>query len=145
MSKLIACKTCGKEIAKSAKSCPHCGARQGLGGFRRFLNFVGGIFLLLVFVVFLLEYGNDGASLPRCESSVAQREVGLAIENAPMGQVLGLNLIKITDATEISASNTERLCRGTALLTNANSYPISFRFYVDLQNDVMVEARVEGL
>lgn len=28
MSKLITCKTCGAQIAKSAKACPNCGARQ---------------------------------------------------------------------------------------------------------------------
>lgn len=26
--KLIKCKTCGKEIAKTARFCPHCGAQQ---------------------------------------------------------------------------------------------------------------------
>lgn len=28
MAKLVKCKTCGEEIAKSAKTCPKCGARQ---------------------------------------------------------------------------------------------------------------------
>ena len=28
MSKLIKCKTCGGEIAKTAKTCPHCGAKN---------------------------------------------------------------------------------------------------------------------
>ena len=28
MAKLIRCKTCGQPIAKSAKICPHCGARN---------------------------------------------------------------------------------------------------------------------
>lgn len=28
MSKLVICKTCGAQIAKSAKACPNCGARQ---------------------------------------------------------------------------------------------------------------------
>lgn len=31
MSKLIKCKTCGNEIAKSAKVCPHCGAKNNRG------------------------------------------------------------------------------------------------------------------
>ena len=45
MSKLISCKSCGKEIAKSAKACPHCGAKHGPGCFRItlavFLLFIG--------------------------------------------------------------------------------------------------------
>jgi hypothetical protein len=28
MSKMINCKSCGQEIAKSAKACPHCGAKN---------------------------------------------------------------------------------------------------------------------
>lgn len=28
MAKLVTCKSCGKEIAKTANRCPHCGARQ---------------------------------------------------------------------------------------------------------------------
>lgn len=28
MAELVKCKTCGEEIAKSAKTCPKCGARQ---------------------------------------------------------------------------------------------------------------------
>lgn len=31
MHKLIKCKTCGQEIAKTAKVCPYCGARQHQG------------------------------------------------------------------------------------------------------------------
>ena len=27
--KLINCKVCGAEVAKSAKNCPHCGANVG--------------------------------------------------------------------------------------------------------------------
>ena len=146
MSKLVACKTCGKEIAKSATMCPHCGARQGMGSFRRFLNWVAGIFFLIVFIgVFLITSKGGGASLPSCDSSTAQSEVASAMESAPIGRVLGLKLIKITDTKELSASDKKRRCRGTALLSNANKYPISYKFYVDAQNDVMVEVHVDGL
>jgi hypothetical protein len=145
MRKLVACKTCGKEIAKSAATCPHCGARQGMGGFRRFINWVAGIFFLLVLISVFLTRGQVGATLPSCDSSTAQSEVASAMESAPMGRVLGLKLIKITEAKELSANDKERRCRGTAHLSNANKYRISYKFYVDAQNDVMVEAQVEGL
>lgn len=32
MSKLVTCKTCEKEIAKAAKVCPHCGAKNAKSG-----------------------------------------------------------------------------------------------------------------
>lgn len=38
-----------------------------------------------------------------------------------MGRVLGLKLIKITDAEELSSSDKERRCRGIAQLSNANT------------------------
>lgn len=31
MTKLTTCKSCGKEVAKSAKNCPHCGAKLKMG------------------------------------------------------------------------------------------------------------------
>lgn len=55
--KLVPCKTCGQEIAKSAKKCPHCGKK------RRLLerNPVGGILLIVlgVFIVIGIIGGGD--------------------------------------------------------------------------------------
>ena len=45
MSKMRKCKTCGAEIAKSAKACPQCGAKSKPGCFR------------VVLAVFLLFFG----------------------------------------------------------------------------------------
>ena len=145
MSKLAACKTCGKEIARSASTCPHCGARQGIGGFRRFVIWVFGILFLVILVGVFLNSGMGGARLPTCDSSTAESEVARAMEDAPMGRVLGLKLIKITGAKEVSANDKQRRCSGTAYLSNARTYPISYKFFVDAQDDVMVEAHVKGL
>lgn len=45
MSKLVTCKDCGAQISKSAKVCPHCGAKRKPNGWRVFwgtiLLFVG--------------------------------------------------------------------------------------------------------
>lgn len=47
--KLTTCKTCGKEIAKSADKCPHCGANlQSISNIIiRIIAFVLGVFLLV--------------------------------------------------------------------------------------------------
>ena len=50
MAKIIVCKTCGKEIAKSAKACPHCGAKQKPGCLRSVLA----VFLLLFGIAMIL-------------------------------------------------------------------------------------------
>ena len=38
--KLTACKTCSKEVAKSATVCPHCGAKLKLNFIERTLLFI---------------------------------------------------------------------------------------------------------
>lgn len=141
MPDLVACKTCGKEVAKSASTCPHCGGRQRMGCFLRFVVWLFGILALLILIGVFLR----GPRLPTCDSSTAESAVARAMENAPMGRVLGLKLIKITGAREVSANDKQRRCRGTAHLSNAHTYPISYRFYVDAQDDVMVEYQVRGL
>ena len=60
MAKIIVCKTCGKEIAKSAKACPHCGAKQKPGCLRTVLA----AFLLVFGITAILGAlgGNESPS-----------------------------------------------------------------------------------
>lgn len=58
MAKLVKCKSCGHEVARSAKVCPNCGARLQLGA--------GGgcaiilvVVLLIVSLAVLLGSGDD--------------------------------------------------------------------------------------
>ena len=50
MSKLKNCKTCSKEVAKSAKSCPHCGAKLKMGFFPKALIGIGALIVIGLFV-----------------------------------------------------------------------------------------------
>lgn len=72
MSKMIFCKSCGKEIAKSAKACPHCGAKQKPGCLRSVLA----AFLLLFGITMILGAlagGDDSpAKVPSESQPVAQ-------------------------------------------------------------------------
>ena len=50
MAKLTACKTCGGQVAKSAKACPHCGApvrQSSLGALVGAILLIGGALLLI--------------------------------------------------------------------------------------------------
>lgn len=49
MAKLVRCKTCGERIAKSAKICPHCGAKKKPGA----LRVIFGLFFLFVGIILL--------------------------------------------------------------------------------------------
>ncbi|MCI8856164.1 MAG: DUF4352 domain-containing protein [Clostridiaceae bacterium] len=61
-SKMTNCKSCGTEIAKSAKSCPKCGAKQG--GIvktikKMVLFFIGGVVLFFVIAFIGMSLDKD--------------------------------------------------------------------------------------
>ncbi len=45
---MTTCKTCGKEVAKNARTCPHCGARMPAQN----PNFLG--WMLIIFIIGLV-------------------------------------------------------------------------------------------
>lgn len=46
MSSLVACKSCGKEVAKGAKVCPHCGKKLKMGFFLKLIIGIVGLSVL---------------------------------------------------------------------------------------------------
>lgn len=60
MAKMMKCKTCGEEIAKSAKACPHCGAKNK----KPFaaLRIIFGI-LLIIWVAGAINRGFSGSGV----------------------------------------------------------------------------------
>jgi len=57
MDPLTICKTCSKEVAKSASTCPHCGAKLKIGTFEKLLILIG-VFFVLCFITALLTRWN---------------------------------------------------------------------------------------
>jgi DNA-directed RNA polymerase subunit RPC12/RpoP len=47
--KMVVCKTCGKQIAKTAQRCPYCGARQHQGA-------LTACYLIVIFAVIAIIY-----------------------------------------------------------------------------------------
>ena len=47
------CKTCSKEVAKSASTCPHCGAKLKMSIFGKIMILLGVFFLMSVIVIIL--------------------------------------------------------------------------------------------
>lgn len=54
MAKLIQCKSCSKEIASSAKSCPNCGAKNKKTIYKR------PWFIIIVFIIIIGAFSGDG-------------------------------------------------------------------------------------
>lgn len=47
--KIVTCKTCGKQIAKTAQRCPYCGARQHQGA-------LTACYLIVIFTIIAIFY-----------------------------------------------------------------------------------------
>ncbi len=71
MTKMIVCKSCGKEIASSAKACPECGAKNKKPIFKKWWFWV----LIVVVIVAIGSSGGDnsGETTPQ-ENSATQTE-----------------------------------------------------------------------
>ena len=62
MAKMIKCKTCNKEIASNAKSCPECGAKNQKPFYKR------GWFIVVAFLVIILAIGSAGSGSSTTDS-----------------------------------------------------------------------------
>ena len=72
MAKMTVCKACGKEIAKSAKACPNCGAKQK---HHRFLFF---LVIVVIVVIAVAAMGGNSSPSPSSKSkytSMSETEV----------------------------------------------------------------------
>lgn len=102
MGKLVKCKTCGVEIAKSANVCPHCGAKQKkhivLGVFLT----VFGIFLLLIAVGSSGGDTQDRDSGENTKQSAEQKESEKALE---VIEIDAPDLWMAYDENEVNADN----------------------------------------
>lgn len=72
MAKLIKCKTCGNGIAKTAKVCPHCGAKNKGGGGGCSVVFVA-LFVIIV-VAFIGAKAREGKDKADAVILQAQQE-----------------------------------------------------------------------
>ena len=58
MEKMVTCKSCGKEIAKSAKACPECGAKNKKPIFKKWWFWV---LVVIVIAIIGSSGGNDSS------------------------------------------------------------------------------------
>ena len=71
MAKIISCKTCGAEIAASAKTCPHCGAKNIKPIFKKWWFWV-------IIVIFIGAIGSSGGSSSSGTSTSTSGSTGQA-------------------------------------------------------------------
>ncbi len=69
MAKLEECKTCGKEVAKNAKVCPHCGQKNPTVKTR---DVILGFVVISIVIAIFMSFGDDDVS--RANSKVINKQ-----------------------------------------------------------------------
>lgn len=117
--KMKECKTCGERIAKTAKRCPHCGAKQG-GGVGKIIGTVVLVFLVLGIIgsamgedeepkrVDTPASDNGGATAVQAfgseQKDSPEQDTGINKETFGIGEAVSLNDIVVT-LVDVSESN----------------------------------------
>jgi RNA polymerase subunit RPABC4/transcription elongation factor Spt4 len=84
MSDLKKCKSCEKEVAKSAKVCPHCGKKLKMG---MFLKLIIGIVVIVVVVIVAQPSSEDAAkSLSETLDSI-ESETSVNLDTAKLAEM----------------------------------------------------------
>lgn len=153
---LINCEICGKEIAKQAKLCPHCGIKRNTSKFKRFFWVVAGV--ILFFAILNALNGKESADaplnatpvsfsaseVPACSSSEG---INLAkIRFAECYSLNGNNQIKdIQRPVQIGYSETEKLrkCGGTVVTSNGREYPAVYEFSTLTDGSIWTEINIQ--
>ncbi len=72
MAKLVACKTCKKEVAQGVRKCPHCGQTNPTISSKQGLFSV--VFLVLLVVVLVNACGSSPEEIAANKAATAERE-----------------------------------------------------------------------
>lgn len=109
MAKLVKCKSCGAEIAKNAKTCPQCGAKN------KRHTALGIILVVIGVLLVLIALGGNGGEPKKVEDNNNTNTVENSTTTSPMpqpdvfsiGDKVALNdiVVTLTDVSENNGSN----------------------------------------
>lgn len=93
MAKLTTCKACGKEIAKSAKSCPHCGAKN-----KKTHGCLAVILLVFGFMMIGVAFGgnDEPTKVPSASTPSAPAETTTAPASFTVGDTVTKHDVYVT-------------------------------------------------
>jgi hypothetical protein len=80
------------------------------------------------------------ATIPACDSYVAQSGLKEVVANSPDGKAAGLAIVTLTDIKEVSKSLAEARCTATARMNNTNVVSMEYRFFIEA-GKLLIEAR----
>lgn len=103
-NKMIKCKTCGGEIAKSAKVCPKCGAKQHQGVYIA----CGVIMAIAIFLCFIVIFGSsfdeNGSVNSGSSSSAVKNEKVIGIDGTLKGDCFDISIVDAKWTDELKTS-----------------------------------------
>lgn len=120
------CKTCGADIAKSAKSCPSCGAKQ-----KKSHPVLGILILLIGFWLIVSAFGGKSSGPEKVSGTTSNVSTSGSVEKQTVfqkGDVVKLNDINVTlvDVVESNGSQFNTPAEGNVFVT--------FEFEIDNQS-----------
>lgn len=123
MAKLKPCKTCGKEVASSAKKCPHCGQSLKMGFFKKALIGFGA--LIVIGIIAGIAGGGEDTTQPETDtasntsksstttsSSPTKKEAPKKLSNTGVSSDVTLTVKGIETKEEVGNEYTKQKAQG---------------------------------
>ena len=122
---LIPCKTCGKEIAKNAKLCPHCGGKNKKS-MKQQLWWRIPLSILVAYTLF----GGFSEDAPTCVNDAGKNAAIKVFAEESPSSIPNLKIITLSNTKEISFEDKSgiRKCTGKALLNSGEETQVHFEF-----------------
>jgi hypothetical protein len=113
VAKLKPCKTCGKDVAKSAKKCPHCGQKLKMGFFTKAL--IGIAALIVIAIIASQGSGSDkpASTTAKGESNTpAKKEAPKALSNTGVSSDVTITVKGVETKPEVGNELTKEKAQG---------------------------------
>lgn len=115
---IIACSSCGKDVAKGVKKCPHCGKKLKMG-----------LFTKLVLIVVVIIVGNMILNPGKTLEENLQETVSATVEDlSPRGELYqAFGRVMKNEYTDIQRDNIEEKITGNYIQWNLPVYDVNKR------------------
>ena len=139
MAKLTKCKTCGKDVAASAKVCPGCGAKLKMGMFSKLvLGVVGLVVIVAIAGVVFKTSPEDKAekAAQKLQQLAGMSTVNIDLQSASVDSEIKANKGKAISVNVVvqSVEKLENRYKVTSLLNNAGLNVKGVFFYLYPRN-----------
>jgi len=137
-SKLKDCKSCGKEVAKSAKVCPNCGKKLKMGWFLKLIILIVG--LAVVGTLLQPSAEEKAKKLEATMSAIASAQVSELKASGELGDMFNLN----SKHTDIQREESEAYIKGKIVEWTLKVYEVSKsgdHYMVQTQREIMKEPK----